>query len=151
MRILLALLSGLLFGGGLIVSDMTNPARVRSFLDVFGAWDPTLAFVMITAIGVTAVFWRLARPRPTAIFGGVIPPMPSAPVDSKLVSGSALFGIGWGLVGLCPAPAIVALSFGKWQIGVFILALMAGMAVYNFGVARWALARAPKNLQPAQG
>jgi len=136
MRKITALASGLLFSFGLIISDMVNPARVIAFLDIFGEWDPTLAFVMAGAIAVASIAWIIARPRKSAYFGGQIPPMPSQPVDAKLVSGSALFGIGWGLVGICPGPAIVALSFGKWEIAVFIIAMMAGMALYNFGLIK---------------
>lgn len=133
MRKLTAFASGLLFSFGLIISDMVNPARVVAFLDVTGEWDPTLAFVMVGAIAAASIAWVIARPRKTAFFGGQIPPMPSKPVDRQLVTGSAIFGIGWGLVGICPGPAIVALSFGKWEIAVFIIAMMAGMALYNFG------------------
>ena len=136
MRKLTALASGLLFSFGLILSDMVNPARVIAFLDVTGDWDPTLAFVMGGAIAAASTAWLIARPRKTAYFGGQIPPMPSQPVDRKLVTGSAIFGIGWGLVGICPGPAIVALSFGKWEIAVFIFAMMAGMALYNFGLIK---------------
>ena len=136
MRKLTALAAGLLFGTGLLISDMVNPARVQAFLDIFGAWDPTLAFVMIGAIGTSAIAWQIARPRKSALFGGQIPPMPSQPVDRQLIGGSAIFGIGWGLVGICPGPAIVALSFGMWQVGIFILAMMAGMALYNFGLVK---------------
>lgn len=136
MRKLTALAAGLLFGFGLLISDMVNPARVQAFLDIFGAWDPTLAFVMIGAIGTSAIVWQIARSRKSALFGGQIPPMPSQPVDRQLLGGSALFGIGWGLVGICPGPAIVALSFGMWEVGVFILAMMAGMALYNFGLIK---------------
>lgn len=141
MRIFTALVSGFLFGGGLIVSDMVDPARVLAFLDITGQWDPSLAFVMIGAIGTAALAWRIARPRKTALFGGPIPPMPTQPVDRRLVTGSAIFGIGWGLVGICPGPAIVALAYGKWQLGVFILAMMAGIAFYNFGLHKWPLGR----------
>ena len=136
MRKLTALASGLLFSFGLIISDMLNPARVLAFLDVTGEWDPTLAFVMAGAIGTASTAWIIARPRKTAYFGGAIPPMPSLPVDRKLIGGSTIFGIGWGLVGICPGPAIVALSFGKWEIAVFIIAMMAGMAIYNFGLIK---------------
>ena len=133
MRKLTALTSGLLFSFGLVISDMVNPARVIAFLDVTGEWDPTLGFVMAGAIAVTSVAWIIARPRKLAYFGGEMPPAPSETIDKQLVTGSALFGIGWGLVGLCPGPAIVALSFGKWEIAVFIAAMMVGMALYNFG------------------
>jgi uncharacterized membrane protein YedE/YeeE len=133
MRNLTALASGLLFSFGLIISDMVNPARVLAFLDVTGEWDPALGFVMAGAISVAAVAWIIARPRKSAYFGGEMPPAPSETIDKQLVTGSALFGIGWGLVGLCPGPAIVALSFGKWEVAVFLVAMMVGMAIYNVG------------------
>ncbi|OUS08901.1 transporter [Rhodobacterales bacterium 52_120_T64] len=133
MRKIIALASGLLFSFGLIISDMVNPARVIAFLDVTGDWDPTLGFVMGGAITTASIAWIIARPRKSAYFGGTIPPMPTQPVDRNLVTGSAIFGIGWGLVGICPGPAIVAMSFGKWEVAVFIVAMMAGMALYNFG------------------
>lgn len=131
MRKLAALFSGLLFGGGLILSDMVNPARVRAFLDIFGDWDPSLAFVMIGAISVTSVAWIIAARRDRAIFGGNLPAAPSEVVDRRLLGGSALFGIGWGAVGICPAPGIVALSFGLWEVAVFLIATIAGMALYH--------------------
>lgn len=131
MRKLAALFSGLLFGAGLIVSDMVNPERVRAFLDVFGEWDPSLAFVMIGAISVTAIAWQISNRRTRAIFGGELPAAPSETVDRRLIGGSALFGIGWGAVGICPAPGIVALSYGKWEIAVFIVATLAGMGLFH--------------------
>lgn len=136
MRNLTSLFAGLLFGAGLIVSDMVNPARVRAFLDVFGEWDPSLAFVMIGAIGVTAIAWIIANRRRQALFGGPLPAAPSEVVDRKLIAGSALFGVGWGAVGICPAPGIVALGFGVWQVGVFLIAMLAGMSIYHLWQSR---------------
>ncbi len=131
MRKIAALFSGSLFGLGLIISDMVNPARVRAFLDIFGSWDPSLAFVMIGAIGVTAIAWRIATRRDRALFGGPLPEPPSETLDRRLVGGAALFGIGWGAVGICPAPGIVALSFGFWEVAVFMAATLLGMAIYH--------------------
>ena len=131
MRKLVAYISGLLFGGGLIVSDMVNPARVRAFLDIFGDWDPSLAFVMVGAIAVTAFAWRIVARRERALFGGSLPADPSDVIDRRLVGGAALFGIGWGAVGICPAPGIVALSFGLWQVIVFMSATLIGMGLYH--------------------
>ncbi|MEX0970008.1 MAG: DUF6691 family protein [Paracoccaceae bacterium] len=127
MRNLTSLVSGLLFGLGLIISDMVNPERVRAFLDIFGAWDPTLAFVMGGAIVVSALGWIIARRRSAALFGGAMPPAPSPEIDGELIAGSALFGIGWGMIGLCPGPVIAALAFAPWQVPVFLLAMLLGM------------------------
>lgn len=134
-RRLTALVSGLLFGGGLIVSDMINPARVRAFLDVFGEWDPTLMFVMGAALSVSSLAWWVARRRNLAFNGGALPAKPGTEVDRKLVAGSALFGIGWGLAGICPGAALAMINFGSWQIGVFVIAMLAGMALYNMALS----------------
>ena len=126
MRALLALVSGALFGAGLHVSGMTDTARVRGFLDFAGAWDPTLAFVMGGAILPMVVAWRVARSgKPLA--GTAFPPPPSAEITRPLIAGSVLFGIGWGLVGLCPGPALASLSYGGWQGLVFLAAMLGGM------------------------
>ncbi|MGR3724058.1 hypothetical protein LGT41_0008015 [Abyssibius alkaniclasticus] len=131
MRNLTSLASGLLFGLGLILSDMVNPDRVRAFLDIFGAWDPTLAFVMGGAIVVSAAGWIIARRRSAALFGGAMPPPPSPTIDRELIGGSALFGIGWGMIGLCPGPVVAALAFAPWQVPLFMLAMLLGMWLYN--------------------
>ena len=126
MRAVLALLSGALFGAGLHVSGMTDTARVRGFLDFAGAWDPTLAFVMGGAILPMAVAWRFARSgKPIA--GSSFPPPPSDAITRPLILGSVLFGVGWGLVGLCPGPALASLSYGGWPGLVFLAAMLAGM------------------------
>ena len=120
-------LTGLLFGIGLIVSGMSDPGKVLGFLDVAGAWDPSLAFVMAGAIAVGVGAFALARRRTTAFLGGAIR-LPSATVvDRPLVIGSLLFGVGWGLAGFCPGPALVALGAGYWQAAVFTLAMVVGM------------------------
>lgn len=137
MRRLVALGSGLVFGLGLVVSDMIDPARVRAFLDIFGAWDPTLIFVMGGAMIVSFAGWRLAEGRSTAVLGGSMPSAPSGGVDTSLISGAALFGIGWGLVGICPGPALVALTAsGAPGFVVFMLAMLAGMALWTHILAR---------------
>lgn len=135
MRKLTSLFAGLLFGGGLIVSDMINPERVRSFLDLFGDWDPTLAFVMGGAMSVSSLAWWVARRRNVAFNGGALPGAPSKNVDGKLVGGSALFGIGWGIAGMCPGAALAAMNFGSWQIAVFLVAMLGGMAIYNLALS----------------
>ena len=139
MRLVIAMTSGLLFGLGLTISDMINPARVLEFLDLFGGrWDPTLAFVMGGALLPMAMAWRVAaRGRPW--FGEVFPRRPSG-IDGRLLGGAVLFGLGWGLIGLCPGPALAAVSVGSWPVWLFVAAMLAGM-----GVARaigWAV-RAP--------
>lgn len=123
-----ALLAGSLFGAGLFLSGMTDTAKVQGFLDVFGAWDPTLAFVMGGAILPMALAWQLTRTRQPAI-GGAFPAPAPRQIDRRLILGSAAFGAGWGLVGLCPGPAIAALSYGGSGGFVFVLAMLAGMAV----------------------
>ncbi|MGR3321348.1 MAG: DUF6691 family protein [Pseudooceanicola sp.] len=128
MRNLLALLAGSLFGLGLHISGMTNTDKVQGWLDVFGQWDPTLAFVMGGAIIPMAIAWRITRvSRPLA--GGSFPPAPLPELDRKLVIGSVLFGAGWGLAGLCPGPAIASLSYGGLGGAVFLIAMLSGMMV----------------------
>ncbi len=117
MRLLTAFLAGGLFGAGLLLSGMTDTARVQGFLDVLGAWDPTLAFVMGGAILPMAVAWRLHG----------VPPVQGAALAPDLIAGSVLFGIGWGLAGLCPGPAMASVSFGGTGGVVFLLAMAAGM------------------------
>ena len=128
-----ALAAGVLFGAGLAVSDMVNPARVLGFLDVAGAWDPTLAFVMGGALAVTAstFWWILRRPRPVLAESFALPT--ARAVDARLLGGAALFGVGWGLVGFCPGPALAALPFAGWQGVLFALAMAAGMLLQHLG------------------
>ena len=129
--ILPGLLVGAIFGAGLALSDMTNPARVRAFLDVAGAWDPTLLFVMGAAILPSALGYlirrRMDRPLLDAEFSI---PENRAP-DRRLLAGAALFGIGWGLVGYCPGPAIAGLAFGAWQALLVVAAMLAGMWIHD--------------------
>ena len=126
MRAVLSLISGALFGGGLHISGMTDTARVRGFLDIAGAWDPTLAFVMGGAILPMLVAWRLTRTR-VPLTGGAFPAHPTQQITRPLVFGSVMFGVGWGLVGLCPGPALASLSYGGWQGYVFLIAMLAAM------------------------
>ncbi|AKO97572.1 MAG: hypothetical protein RID15_13630 [Marinovum algicola] len=126
MRYLMALLAGSLFGAGLFISGMTDTAKVQGWLDVFGDWDPTLAFVMGGAIVPMALAWRLTR-RGTPLTGGSFPAPPEPKLGRNLVLGSVLFGMGWGLSGLCPGPSIAALGFGHWGHAVFVAAMLAGM------------------------
>ncbi len=126
MRVLIAALAGSLFGIGLLVSGMTDTTKVQGWLDVFGDWNPTLAFVMGGAILPMILAWRLTTGRhPMA--GGEFPAPTRAEFDRRLIVGSILFGMGWGMVGLCPGPALASLSFGGSGGVVFLLAMITGM------------------------
>ncbi|WP_417523775.1 DUF6691 family protein [Marinovum sp.] len=126
MRNLIALLAGSLFGGGLFISGMTDTTKVQGWLDVFGDWDPTLAFVMGGAIIPMAIAWQLTR-RGKPLTGGSFPAPPEPRLGRNLVLGSVLFGMGWGLSGLCPGPSLATLGFGHWGHWVFVAAMLAGM------------------------
>ncbi len=130
-RFLVALVSGLIFGLGLTVSQMINPARVRGFLDVFGDWDPLLAFVMLGALGVTAIGYGLARGRATPILAPGFQLPAHREIDARLAAGAVLFGIGWGLVGLCPGPAIAILLIGGPSVLIFLVAMVVGMIAFE--------------------
>jgi uncharacterized membrane protein YedE/YeeE len=127
MRALIASLCGLIFGAGLAISGMTNPAKVLAFLDVFGAWDPTLAFVMGAALAVSAAGYLVVRGRDRAWLGDAFAIPTRRDLDPALVGGAALFGVGWGLVGLCPGPALANLSRGSLEIWVFVGAMLVGI------------------------
>ena len=129
MRLLFSLVSGAIFGLGLMISGMTNTDKVQGWLDVFGAWDPTLAFVLGGAILPMVFAWQLTNKRPTSVLGTPIPPQSDPLLDRRLVAGSALFGIGWALSGFCPGPAMASLSYGGVGGVVFMMALLAGMYV----------------------
>ena len=131
MKTLSALVSGAIFGLGLTISGMINPAKVLGFLDLFGAWDPSLAFVMGGAFAVTAVGYRLAWRRPGPAFEARFALPTANDVDARLVAGSALFGLGWGLVGLCPGPAIAALGVGGGEAALFFAAMAVGMIAFE--------------------
>jgi uncharacterized membrane protein YedE/YeeE len=140
MHLVLVFATGLLFGIGLIVSGLTDPAKVLAFLDLAGAWDPSLLFVMAGAALVAAVGFRLARGRGQFLLGAPLRlPTPGA-IDRRLVLGSVVFGVGWGLAGFCPGPALVAMGAGYVEALVFSAAMVAGMA--NFEVAEWLRRRA---------
>ena len=124
--ILAALASGALFGAGLAVSSMTDRAVVLGFLDVFGAWNPTLAFVMGGAVSVTAIAFRLVMKRQAPMLGGEFRVPKNDAIDGRLVGGAAIFGIGWGLAGFCPGPALVGAAAGLVDAWVFVPAMIAG-------------------------
>ena len=126
-----AFAAGLVFGLGLIVSGMTDPSKVLGFLDLAGKWDPSLAFVMVGAIGVSVVAFRLAGKRAEAVLGGPLHLPTATQIDRRLVLGSVVFGVGWGLSGFCPAPAIVVYGAGYFKAVVFVLAMIAGMGIYE--------------------
>ncbi len=131
MKTLYALLAGLVFGIGLIVSGMADPAKVLGFLDLAGRWDPSLAFVMGGAIAVGAVAFAAAQRRGTTLQGEPLRLPPTRQIDARLVGGSALFGIGWGIAGFCPGPALVAVGMGQPKAFLFVAAMLAGMAVFE--------------------
>src|SRR5271166_5270916 len=124
-------LIGLLFGLGLCLSGMTYPAKVLGFLDLAGAWDPSLAFVMGGAVAVAFVAFRVAARRPKTLSGEPFHLPVAKTIDARLVGGSLLFGVGWGLVGLCPGPAIVDIGFLDARAALFVLAMAVGMALYS--------------------
>ncbi len=130
MQALIALVAGLLFGLGLLLSGMANPTKVVGFLDLAGNWDPSLALVMAGAIGAALPAFTMARKRSTA-WAGCALALPSATqIDAPLVLGSLTFGVGWGLAGYCPGPALVSLGTGSVPAVVFVLAMIAGMAIH---------------------
>lgn len=131
MLLLSSLLAGLVFGLGLIVSGMANPAKVLGFLDLAGPWDPSLAFVMAGAIAVGLFAFLLAKKRSRSLLGADMKLPAAGPVDRRLLAGSALFGMGWGLAGFCPGPGLVALGMGEPKATVFVLAMLAGMAIFE--------------------
>jgi len=126
-----SLLAGLVFGLGLIVSGMANPAKVLGFLDLTGAWDPSLAFVMAGAIAVAAFAFALAKRRTASVLGAAMKLPDSRDIDRRLVIGSVLFGIGWGGAGFCPGPGLVALGMGEIKALVFVGAMLAGMGIFE--------------------
>jgi uncharacterized protein len=122
---------GLLFGLGLILSGMTDPGKVLGFLDLFGAWDPSLAFVMGGAILVGLGAFAMAKRRTTSFLGGAMHLPQRRDIDRRLVVGSLTFGVGWGLAGFCPGPALVSLGTLQPKALVFVLAMLVGMAIYE--------------------
>lgn len=140
MNLLSALAAGLLFGIGLIVSGMSDPSKVIGFLDIAGAWNPSLAFVMGGALIVGLFAFRMARRRSMNFLGGAMHLPTLRHIDQRLVLGSAAFGAGWGLAGFCPGPALVTLAAGQQKALVFVLAMLAGMAIFE--IAERLLSRA---------
>lgn len=131
MQIVMALVAGLVFGLGLIRSGMTDPAKVVGFLDLAGDWDPSLAFVMAGAIAVSFLPFQLAKNRSMAILGGPVRMPTATDIDRRLVLGSVAFGVGWGLAGYCPGPALASLLSGGLKPLIFVTAMLAGMALFE--------------------
>jgi hypothetical protein len=125
-RMLLALTSGCLFGSGLLISGMTDTAKVQGWLDILGAWDPTLAFVMGGAIIPMAVAWRYSKNK-APLFADKFPTQAGQKVNRDLIAGSVLFGMGWAVAGLCPGPAVAALGFGGTGVSIFFASMLIGM------------------------
>ncbi len=130
-NILFALLAGLIFGFGLILAGMANPAKVLGFLDLAGAWDPSLAFVMGGAIAVGIVAFAIAGKRDLSLLGLPMHLPTTRQIDKRLVIGGLLFGIGWGLAGICPGPAVVLLGAGSLKGVLFLVAMLVGMAIFE--------------------
>lgn len=131
MNVFFSLLAGAVFGIGLLVSGMANPAKVLGFLDLGGSWDPSLAFVMAGAIAVGAVAFALARHRSTSLLGLPMRLPASREVDRRLAIGSLLFGAGWGIAGFCPGPALVAVGLGEGKALLFVAAMLGGMVLFE--------------------
>ena len=131
MLVLTSLLAGLVFGLGLIVSGMANPAKVLGFLDLSGHWDPSLALVMAGAIAVGLIGFAAARGRTRSLIGAQMTLPNERRINRRLLVGSALFGVGWGIAGFCPGPALVALGLGEVKALVFVAAMLAGMGLFQ--------------------
>jgi uncharacterized membrane protein YedE/YeeE len=134
LRNFLCFVVGLIFGVGLCVSGMTHPDKVLGFLDLAGAWDPSLAFVMAGALAVGFVGFGLANRRPRDLFGAPFSLPANGAIDRPLVLGSVIFGIGWGLAGICPGPGLVDVGFLEPRALVFVAAMAVGMVIHNFAV-----------------
>jgi len=143
--ILASFICGLIFGAGLLISGMNQPEKVLGFLDIFGAWDATLAFVMTGAVAVSAIGFALARRRTAPLFAAKFSWPERRDIDTPLVAGAVLFGIGWGLVGICPGPALVNLAGMSLPIVVFAAAMVIGMLGYELWQRRGVAKSAPQN------
>ncbi|OZI19279.1 hypothetical protein CAL26_16700 [Bordetella genomosp. 9] len=128
-----ALLAGLIFGVGLIVSGMSDPAKVLGFLDIAGNWDPSLAFVMAGAIAIGSIGFAIARRRKRSLLGAPMSLPTATRIDRRLIAGSALFGAGWGLAGFCPGPALVNAGAGDYKAVLFVIAMLVGMKIFSLG------------------
>ncbi|MBP8931206.1 MAG: YeeE/YedE family protein [Paracoccus sp.] len=129
MKLVYAWLTGLVFGLGIAISGMMNPAKVLNFFDIAGTWDPSLAFVMGGAVTVTFIGYRLVWRRPAPLFERAFQLPTARQIDLRLIGGSALFGIGWGIAGFCPGAAIPALGTGRWEVALFVAAVIVGLGL----------------------
>jgi uncharacterized membrane protein YedE/YeeE len=136
MPILNALLAGLIFGVGLLVSGMANPAKVLGFLDIAGNWDPSLAFVMAGAIAIGSVGFAMARRRKYSLFDAPMLLPTATRIDRRVLAGSAMFGAGWGLAGFCPGPALVCVGSGEFGAMLFVVAMLVGMKIFALAEQR---------------
>jgi uncharacterized membrane protein YedE/YeeE len=136
MRLLSAFLVGLIFGVGIAISGMINPAKVLNFFDIAGTWDPSLIFVMGGALITTFIGYRVVLRRPAPVIEAKFLLPTARDIDARLVGGSAVFGLGWGIAGFCPGAALPALGSGKWEVAAFIAALVAGIWVARMAQAR---------------
>ena len=136
MNVVFGFVSGLIFGLGLILAGMTQPLKVKGFLDITGAWDPSLGLVMGGAIAVGAVAFALARRRNRSWSGAPMDIPTDQTIDKRLIIGGALFGAGWGVAGFCPGPALVALGSGSSSAAIFVVAMLAGMVVHDLFLSR---------------
>jgi uncharacterized protein len=130
-QILVALVAGTLFGLGLSISQMINPGKVLSFLDILGPWDPSLALVLLGAVTVAAVMFRFALKLPRPYFAETFQAPSRKDIEPRLLVGGVIFGVGWGLVGWCPGPAISSLALARWETWVFLAAMVVGMWIYR--------------------
>ncbi|MFA5663869.1 DUF6691 family protein [Castellaniella sp.] len=137
MSLFTALLAGVIFGIGLVISGMIFPAKVLGFLDLAGRWDPSLGLVMVGAIAAGSVAFAIARKRPRSALGFEIKLPANRQIDRRLIAGSLLFGVGWGIAGLCPGPALVDLGTGQFKPVVFFVALLLGMGLFEWLNRRW--------------
>ncbi|GBC57125.1 gene II AND X protEINS [Stutzerimonas stutzeri] len=131
MRKLTSFAAGLLFGMGLLLSGMTNPAKVIGFLDLAGAWDPSLALVMVGAIATAVLPFTWAKAHTRSLLDAPMQLPAKRELDGRLIGGSLLFGVGWGVAGICPGPSIAMLLGGHWQVVVFVFAMLAGMLLFS--------------------
>lgn len=132
MPILIALISGLLFGLGLIIAGMGNPAKILAFLDITGNWDPSLLVTMAVAMAISGIAFALVKKRKSSVLNCPIQIPTNQKIDISLVTGSVFFGVGWGLAGICPGPALLLTGMGIIQGVIFTLAMIAGMAIFQF-------------------
>ena len=148
--IISAFASGLIFGLGLVISQMINPTKVLAFLDLFGNWDPSLALVMAAAVAASSLGYVVAKRRGVPVLAPRLEIPTRRDVEPRLIAGAVIFGVGWGLVGLCPGPALTALPLGLWQVVVFVAAMIAGMALFRFVPANWPQSTFRRDAQTAE-